>query len=337
MPPVGWFPLAPHEVYVPAYRASPRYVRQVNITNVTNVTNINTVINNRNVERDFANRRLPHAVTFVPAEVIARHQPVAPAAARFRDDPHVREIVANAAPAHVTTAPPVTAPPPATRAAQGKAPPRPPFEANARGGFVARPDAARSEAPRTEAGRPPEPRSEAPHNGARPSTTTAPATPTPTPAGPPVRGRGPLVEPSTAPVPATVAPPRPVQPNAQPGGGPKASVVPGQHSNAMRDAAPPREAAQPPHTTERCQPPRPRRSAADDEPAVRRSRRMLAEAHPPAQAPAAHPPAVHPPGAHPPGNAAAGTPPPAVKPRRNRPRRSTRLRPSLLRRKRSRA
>ena len=79
--PVGWFPLAPREVYVPAYRASPRYVQQVNVTHVTNVTNITTIVNNRNGEadrRDFANRKYAHAVTFVPAEVMTRRQPVAP-------------------------------------------------------------------------------------------------------------------------------------------------------------------------------------------------------------------------------------------------------------------
>ena len=36
-PAVGWFPLAPREVYVPAYRVSPRYVRDVNHTHVRNV------------------------------------------------------------------------------------------------------------------------------------------------------------------------------------------------------------------------------------------------------------------------------------------------------------
>ena len=45
-PAVGWFPLAPREVYVPSYRVSPRYARDVNITNVTNVTVINNVFNN---------------------------------------------------------------------------------------------------------------------------------------------------------------------------------------------------------------------------------------------------------------------------------------------------
>ncbi len=34
-PAVGWFPLAPREVYVPAYRVSTTYIRQVNVTHVT--------------------------------------------------------------------------------------------------------------------------------------------------------------------------------------------------------------------------------------------------------------------------------------------------------------
>jgi len=41
---VGWFPLAPGEVYVPWYRTSPRYVQNINITNtrvtVVQVTNV---------------------------------------------------------------------------------------------------------------------------------------------------------------------------------------------------------------------------------------------------------------------------------------------------------
>ncbi|MEO6416944.1 MAG: DUF6600 domain-containing protein, partial [Gemmatimonadaceae bacterium] len=43
---VAWFPLAPNEVYRPAYHVSDRYVRRVNVTNV-NITNIN--ITNVNV------------------------------------------------------------------------------------------------------------------------------------------------------------------------------------------------------------------------------------------------------------------------------------------------
>ena len=41
---VGWFPLGPRDVYVPAYQASPQYVQQINISNTT-VINRTTVIN----------------------------------------------------------------------------------------------------------------------------------------------------------------------------------------------------------------------------------------------------------------------------------------------------
>jgi len=49
---VGWFPLAPGEVYVPWYRTSPRYVQNVNVTN-TRVTNIQVtnVYNNVTVNK----------------------------------------------------------------------------------------------------------------------------------------------------------------------------------------------------------------------------------------------------------------------------------------------
>jgi hypothetical protein len=43
--PVGWFPLAPREHYVPAYSNNVTYIRNINNINVTNVTNNITVIN----------------------------------------------------------------------------------------------------------------------------------------------------------------------------------------------------------------------------------------------------------------------------------------------------
>jgi hypothetical protein len=84
---VGWFPLAPREVYVPSYRVSPRYVEQVNITHVTNITNITTIVNNPQVavrDMDFANRKFHHAVTTVPEAVMTGRGNVAPAAAQWR-------------------------------------------------------------------------------------------------------------------------------------------------------------------------------------------------------------------------------------------------------------
>ena len=81
-PSVGWFPLAPREVYVPAYRTSVNYVRSVNITHVTRITNITTVVERpheavRHVR--YANRDLPHAMTVVPKDVLEHRRPVAPA------------------------------------------------------------------------------------------------------------------------------------------------------------------------------------------------------------------------------------------------------------------
>jgi hypothetical protein len=48
---VGWFPLGWHDPYLPAYRVSPRYAREVNISNsrVVNVTVVNNYYNTTNV------------------------------------------------------------------------------------------------------------------------------------------------------------------------------------------------------------------------------------------------------------------------------------------------
>src|SRR5579864_6315037 len=67
---VGWFPLAPGEVFVPWYRTSPRYVQNVNITNtrVTNiqVTNVyNNVTVNHVTNVTYVNQRVNNSVTVV--------------------------------------------------------------------------------------------------------------------------------------------------------------------------------------------------------------------------------------------------------------------------------
>ncbi len=110
-PAVGWFPLAPREVYVPSYHYSPRYVREINVTNVTNVTVINNVINTPPAQRDFTNRRFPHALTVVPTSVVTNRQPVAPAAAQLRGTPWVRNMAEQKPGQAVALAtPPVAAP-----------------------------------------------------------------------------------------------------------------------------------------------------------------------------------------------------------------------------------
>ena len=70
---VAWFPLAPHEVYVPPYAVSATYVRSVNITHVTNITNVTAVAAPAHYAFE-ADRR---ARTAVDASVLAEHRAVA--------------------------------------------------------------------------------------------------------------------------------------------------------------------------------------------------------------------------------------------------------------------
>ena len=85
-PAIGWFPLAPGEIYRPGYRVSDNYVRQVNVTNtVINNTVINNITVNNAEQGRFdrsrhANLRAPNALTAVAPATFVRSQPVARAA-----------------------------------------------------------------------------------------------------------------------------------------------------------------------------------------------------------------------------------------------------------------
>jgi len=80
---VGWFPLAPGEVFIPGYRVSRAYVNRVNITNtsvnITRVTNVyNTVVINRNVDSTtYLNRNVNGGVTVVSHDTFVNARPVA--------------------------------------------------------------------------------------------------------------------------------------------------------------------------------------------------------------------------------------------------------------------
>jgi hypothetical protein len=80
---VGWFPLAPGEVFVPGYRVSRGYVNNVNITNtrvdITRVTNVyNTVVIKRTVNNiTYVNRNVNGGVTVVPHDTFVNARPVA--------------------------------------------------------------------------------------------------------------------------------------------------------------------------------------------------------------------------------------------------------------------
>jgi hypothetical protein len=71
-PGVGWFPLAPHEPYRPAYRASPTYITNVNVTNT--VIRQTTIVNNiTNIT--YRNRNVPGAIVAMPAQQFAQATP----------------------------------------------------------------------------------------------------------------------------------------------------------------------------------------------------------------------------------------------------------------------
>ena len=75
---MAWFPLGPHEVYVPSYTTSLAYVNRVNVSNtvVTNVT-ITNVYNNVNVTNvRYVNQSAPGAVTAVSRDTFVNARPV---------------------------------------------------------------------------------------------------------------------------------------------------------------------------------------------------------------------------------------------------------------------
>jgi hypothetical protein len=110
---VGWFPLAPREVFVPSYGVSPDYLRRVNVSNTTvNYTTITNVYNSYNsqagpnptaVNLQYANRTVPGAVTAVPQNVFTSAQPVAITAVKVNAQQVAKApVVARAAVAPTT-------------------------------------------------------------------------------------------------------------------------------------------------------------------------------------------------------------------------------------------
>ncbi|HEX8013484.1 MAG TPA: DUF6600 domain-containing protein [Casimicrobiaceae bacterium] len=92
---VAWFPLAPGEVYRPAYTVSRTYFTNINVSNtVVNRTVINNVYNNVNVTNIvYRNREAPGAVTAVPTTVFAGGQSVSRNAVRVSSEVIARERV----------------------------------------------------------------------------------------------------------------------------------------------------------------------------------------------------------------------------------------------------
>ncbi len=89
---IGWFPLAPQEVYVPPYDASPAYFRSINI----NIVNINiTNINVTNVR--FVFRHSPRALVMVGKRAFVNAEPAGAAfISASRGDVEKAQVVAAA-------------------------------------------------------------------------------------------------------------------------------------------------------------------------------------------------------------------------------------------------
>jgi hypothetical protein len=89
---VGWFPLAPREVYYPAYPCSTRYVRNVNVAHVVNVVHI-TDARPADVTRvKYLYRGAPQAVTVVATDAVARGRRVHKEVVAMKD---VRSLAAQ--------------------------------------------------------------------------------------------------------------------------------------------------------------------------------------------------------------------------------------------------
>ncbi|WP_394755114.1 DUF6600 domain-containing protein [Rhodoferax sp.] len=103
---VAWFPLAPREVYRPAFPVSRSYFERVNRNNT--VVNVNVINNSydrhyqhnssNSRHEDYINRRVPGAVIAVPTTTFVQSQPVSRAVVRLPPDALVRAPLAGVPP-----------------------------------------------------------------------------------------------------------------------------------------------------------------------------------------------------------------------------------------------
>ena len=283
-PAVGWFPLGFRDPYVPWYRASPTYVRNVNLTHVRNLTNVINIHNNStNVARiNYAYRNIPQAVTIVPQSAFVSARPV-------------RQATIGVAPTQLAQAQVIHARPPAEppRAGfvPGRAGHRPPPAASAREVFAVtsppRPAAQANFAPggETSAPRPHEPRVRVIGRGrggvdadnrrepqvggfpfrapqaSAPSSTTSGIQQPPTPPGPASLSKGPPQRPASPfasqTAPATPRAPQTIDRRAE-------ERQPGPPDRVSRGAGSPAESRRPPPTAPFEPPMAPPRAAAPE-------------------------------------------------------------------------
>ena len=282
---VGWFPLAPREVYQPSYTVSRGYFENINISNtVINTTVINNYYNNSNVTKVvYANREVAGAIIAVPTTAFVQSQPVSKAAVRVTQEmvasaplaiaaaiaPTQNSVRGNAGqgnippnqiferPVVARTAPPAAQPGFAAQQQQLNAKPGKPLDEAARQELkpaAAAPTPAVKVVAPTQAAAPPT---------ARPPPTTSEASPADARGKPEQRGNGqqreqPVAPPQRAAEPKAVAPPAaqpaPVAPPAPTTQPPEQRGRSEQRGNAeqrqqptapVAPAAPPQRAAEP--------------------------------------------------------------------------------------------
>jgi hypothetical protein len=125
-PAIGWFPLGPGEVFVPAFRYSPAYIERVNVAN-TIIVNRAVFANVTVANVTYVNRGVVGAVTVVPVAAMTVGWPVAIAAVRVTP-----EVVARAQVSNVAVVAPERAAVLGARAQVGVAAPAPPAAVLAR-------------------------------------------------------------------------------------------------------------------------------------------------------------------------------------------------------------
>jgi hypothetical protein len=94
---VGWVPLAPEEVYIPPYRHSDRYIREINYRNVRDHTKIVNITKNTTII-NYNNYRNHGGATMVSRDVLVNSRPIGraygrPSSAQFQQQwAHARRI-----------------------------------------------------------------------------------------------------------------------------------------------------------------------------------------------------------------------------------------------------
>lgn len=103
-PAVGWFPLAPREVYVPGFKASSQFVHRVNGGHARNGAEIDRAIQS-GPRHNYSNRGLPQAVTIVPSSQMSEGRPIRSGDFARHDRRELERAPARSAPVNVVVPP----------------------------------------------------------------------------------------------------------------------------------------------------------------------------------------------------------------------------------------